>query len=70
MPDFIKNALNKNKLMDDYRARPDYQQNDYISWIIRAKRQETQLKRLQQMLGELEKGVVYMNMDHPPSRKS
>ena len=70
MPDFIKEALNKNHLMDDYRTRPDYQQNDYISWITRAKRPETQLKRLQQMLDELEKGGVYMNMDHPASKKS
>jgi uncharacterized protein YdeI (YjbR/CyaY-like superfamily) len=70
MPDDIKQALEKQNLMKDYQARPDYQQNDYISWITRAKRPETQLNRLQQMLDELEKGGVYMKMDHPPSRKS
>ena len=36
MPGFVKEALTKNDLMDDYKARPDYQQNDYISWITRA----------------------------------
>jgi uncharacterized protein YdeI (YjbR/CyaY-like superfamily) len=69
MPDFIRNALEDQNLMKDYRARPDYQQNDYIGWITRAKRPETQQKRLQQMLNELDKGGVYMNMDHPFSRK-
>jgi uncharacterized protein YdeI (YjbR/CyaY-like superfamily) len=69
MPDFVKEALTKNNLLEDYKARPDYQQNDYISWVTRAKRQETQQKRLQQMLDELKKGGLYMKMDHPPSRK-
>jgi uncharacterized protein YdeI (YjbR/CyaY-like superfamily) len=48
--------------MDAYRARPDYQQNDYIGWIDRAKREETKQKRLAQMLDELEGGKLYMNM--------
>jgi hypothetical protein len=30
IPDFIRDALAERKLMDAYRARPDYQQNDYI----------------------------------------
>jgi hypothetical protein len=38
---------------------PDYQRNDYLSWITRAKREETQQKRLEQMLDELERGHVY-----------
>jgi len=52
--------------MDAYRDRPPYQQNDYIGWITRAKRIETQEKRLNQMLDELEKGDVYMKMDWKP----
>lgn len=52
------------------RRRPAYQQNDYIGWITRAKRQETKEKRLRQMLEELEIGGVYMNMEHPPSAKA
>ena len=70
MPDYIREALERRGLMDDYEARPAYQQNDYIGWITRAKRQSTKDKRLNQMLEELEIGGVYMNMDHPPSRKS
>lgn len=62
MPDFIREALESRGVMDAYRARPPYQQNDYIGWITRAKRVETQEKRLNQMLEELEMGNVYMNM--------
>ena len=69
MPDYIKQALEERGLMEDYKKRPAYQQNDYVSWIERAKRIETKQKRLKQMLDELELGGVYMNMKHPPSRK-
>ena len=62
MPDYIRKALTERKLMDAYRERPDYQQNDYIGWITRAKREETKAKRLAQMLDELEDGKLYMNM--------
>jgi uncharacterized protein YdeI (YjbR/CyaY-like superfamily) len=62
MPDYIRDALNERKLMGSYRERPDYQQNDYIGWITRAKRDETKQKRLAQMLDELEGGKLYMNM--------
>ena len=30
MPDFVKQALEKQGLMADYQARPPCQQNDYI----------------------------------------
>jgi uncharacterized protein YdeI (YjbR/CyaY-like superfamily) len=62
MPDYIREALIARKLMDAYRERPDYQQNDYIGWITRAKREETKEKRLTQMLDELEGGKIYMKM--------
>ena len=62
MPAYIREALEARRLMDAYRARPPYQQNDYIGWITRAKRLETQQKRLVQMLDELEQGGVYMKM--------
>ena len=48
--------------MKAYRARPPYQQNDYLGWIIRAKLEATKLKRLNQMLDELQGGKLYMNM--------
>ncbi|AUX41673.1 hypothetical protein SOCE26_030950 [Sorangium cellulosum] len=69
MPDFVRNALGERGLMDAYTQRPAYQQNDYIGWILRAKRQETKESRLRQMLDELERGGVYMNMKHAASEK-
>lgn len=69
IPDFVKQALEERGLIAEYQARPAYQQNDYIGWINNAKLQGTKEKRLRQMLEELEKGGVYMNMAHPPSRK-
>ncbi|MCL2164923.1 MAG: YdeI/OmpD-associated family protein [Oscillospiraceae bacterium] len=55
-------ALQQNDLWERYRARPLYQQNDYIGWIARAKRGETRQKRLDQMLDELRSGDAYMGM--------
>lgn len=69
MPRFVKQALEERGLRDAYKERPAYQQNDYIGWISDAKRPETKEKRLQQMLNELEKGGVYMNMAHAPSKR-
>jgi len=69
MPDFIKKALDECGLMKDFLDRPAYQQNDYLCWIGRAKRQDTKKKRLHQMLDELETGGVYMKMNHPASAK-
>ncbi len=69
MPGFVKRALDENGLYDDYLARPAYQQNDYVGWITRAKRDDTKQKRLAQMLNELKEGGIYMKMDHPASRK-
>ena len=62
MPEFVNEALTRRGLMETYRKRPAYQQNDYIGWITRAKRQETIEKRLAQMLDELERGDKYMKM--------
>ena len=63
MPNFVREALEGHNLVAAYRERPAYQQNDYIGWITRAKRQETKVKRLTQMLEELAAGDVYMKMD-------
>jgi uncharacterized protein YdeI (YjbR/CyaY-like superfamily) len=62
MPNFMREALSNYGLMDAYRSRPDYQQNDYIGWITRAKLEATREKRLLQMLDELAKGGTYMKM--------
>jgi uncharacterized protein YdeI (YjbR/CyaY-like superfamily) len=68
MPDFVKDALVKNQLLEAYKNRPPYQQNDYLGWINRGKRQETKEKRLAQMLYELQRGNLYMNMAYKPSK--
>ena len=68
MPKFIEEALVQHDLMETYQERPAYQQNDYIGWITRAKRQETIEKRLVQMLDELESGDKYMKMVYRPKK--
>ena len=70
MPDDVRLALEGRGLMAAYEERPFYQRNDYLGWIDRAKRPETREKRIVQMLDELDRGGVYMKMDHPPSRKA
>ncbi len=62
MPEVVRAALAARSLTAAYRARPPYQRNDYLSWIARAKREDTKARRLQQMLDELERGDVYMKM--------
>ena len=62
MPNDIREALTKHKVMQAYRDRPPYQQNDYVGWINRSKLPATRDKRLQQMLDELKGGGVYMHM--------
>jgi len=64
MPDFVRQALQERALMAAYLSRPPYQQNDYLGWILRAKRPGTQQKRLAQMLDELAGGEQYMGMPH------
>ena len=66
MPGFVRAALEEHRLMEAYHARPPYQQNDYVGWITRAKREETVRKRLAQMLDELASGDRYMKMAYRP----
>lgn len=68
MPGFLREALVQEGLMKAYRQRPPYQQNDYIGWITRAKREDTKLRRLRQMLDELKRGDRYMKMTYKPKR--
>jgi uncharacterized protein YdeI (YjbR/CyaY-like superfamily) len=63
-PDFVVAALREHQLDEAYQSRPPYQQNDYIGWITRAKRDATKQKRLNQMLSELKGGELYMNMKY------
>jgi uncharacterized protein YdeI (YjbR/CyaY-like superfamily) len=68
MPELVREALEARGLMERYYERPPYQRNDYIGWITRAKLPDTQEKRLNQMLDELEKGDVYMKMTWKPKQ--
>ena len=67
MPPFARQALVVSDLLLAYSRRPPYQRNDYLGWINRAKRPETKQKRLDQMLYELERGDLYMNMAYRPA---
>ena len=60
MPGNVRGALTKRELMDAYRARPDYQQNDYLKWISSANGEAAKQKRIDQMLDELANGALYM----------
>ncbi len=62
MPAFVRDALHREGLTKAYEQRPPYQRNDYLGWISRAKKPETQQKRLSQMLDEMKSGDRYMKM--------
>ncbi len=64
MPKEVEERLIRENLMEAYRKRPPYQQNDYLGWILKAKRPETKEKRIAQMLEELRRGDKYMGMDY------
>ena len=64
MPAYVKKALLDRRLVEAYHERPAYQQNDYIGWILKGKRELTRERRLAQMLDELARGDVYMKMAH------
>jgi Bacteriocin-protection, YdeI or OmpD-Associated len=59
MPGNVRDALTKRKLMDAFRARPDYQQNDYLKWLATANGVATKQQRLDQMLDELQNGGLF-----------
>jgi len=62
MPEDVRERLDREGLTDAYRARPPYQQNDYIGWIDRARRPDTRQRRIERMLAELRDGHLYMGM--------
>ncbi|NMC55993.1 MAG: YdeI/OmpD-associated family protein [Eubacteriaceae bacterium] len=64
MPKDIEDILNSENLMNSYRSRPAYQQNDYLGWITRAKKTQTRTKRINQMICELQDGNLYMGMKY------
>lgn len=70
MPKAVEAQLRAADVMADYEDRPHYQRNEYLGWIANTKRPETRRKRINQMIDELRRGGVYMNMSHPPSVKA
>ena len=60
MPETIRKALENAGLMDEVLERRPYHLTDYLIWITRAKRKETQYRRLAQLLDVLRRGDVYM----------
>jgi uncharacterized protein YdeI (YjbR/CyaY-like superfamily) len=70
MPDDVREALARNRLLGAYYDRPPYQQNDYIGWITRAKRGDTRGQRIAQMLEELTRGDRYMKMVYKAKKQS
>ncbi len=69
MPGFVKGALAKAKQLDAYKARPEYQRDDYLDWINKAIGQAEKDKRVAQMIEELAKGNVYMGEPWEPPKK-
>ena len=69
MPGNVRGALAKNNLMDAFRARPAYQQDDYLKWITTAIGPAEKHRRLAQMLEELEKGGVFKGAPWTPPPK-
>lgn len=68
IPADIRRLLSEKGLLSAYRARPPYQRNDYIGWILRAKLAPTRQKRIDIMLTELAAGEGYMKMEWRPPR--
>ncbi|NLG89396.1 MAG: YdeI/OmpD-associated family protein [Clostridiaceae bacterium] len=64
VPEDIEKRLIKENLMEAYKNRPPYQQNDYLGWILKARRPETREKRIVQMIEELRSGDRYMGMKY------
>ncbi len=62
IPDFVARALWDHELLDAFISRPLHQRNDYLSWINRAKRDETKQRRQAQILDDLKAGDRYMKM--------
>lgn len=68
IPGFVATALAKHKLVDAFRARPEYQRNDYLVWLDGARLPAQRQQRLAQLIEELGKGDVYMGQPWSPPR--
>ncbi len=62
MPADVRHALVGHAVLGAYKARPPYQQNDYLGWISRAALEPTRLQRIAQLVDELQRGDRYMKL--------
>jgi Bacteriocin-protection, YdeI or OmpD-Associated len=69
MPGFVRSALASKNLMEAYRARPKYQQTEYLTWINTAPLNDSKRARLTQMLEELTKGDAFQGKPWAPPPK-
>lgn len=60
MPEDMTQALELSGLKSAYNKRPQYQRNEYITWIVEGRREFMRRKRIGQMLEELEDGRTFM----------
>jgi hypothetical protein len=67
MPGFVRSALTSKNLLDAYRARPQYQQTEYLAWINSAKLGDAKRQRLTQMIEELGAGNVFKGEPWTPA---
>ncbi|MBP6631940.1 MAG: YdeI/OmpD-associated family protein [Kofleriaceae bacterium] len=56
MPGHVRAALDKRDLLEAFRARPRYQQDDYLKWLALAVGEAAKKARLAQFLDELAAG--------------
>ncbi len=70
MPGNVRAALTKRTLMDAFRDRPQYQQNDYLKWIASANGEPAKGKRRDQMLDELASGGLFKGEPWTPPAPS
>ncbi|MEJ6479012.1 MAG: YdeI/OmpD-associated family protein [Octadecabacter sp.] len=66
MPAFVETALATRDLRVAFDAGPDYQHNDWLSWIARPKHDDTRQRRLEKIPTELADGHGYMGMKWQP----
>jgi hypothetical protein len=69
MPGNVRGALAKRELLDAFRTRPDYQQNEYLKWIATGSGPAMKQQRLDQMLTELENGKLFKGEAWTPPAK-
>jgi len=66
VPGYGNTAPHESGLFGVFEKRPPCQQNDYLGWIDRTKRESTRAKRLAQVLDERQTGTEYMKMQWNP----